>query len=212
LTDTPPVLPAGEHALVRVLSGLLAQRHPEPVDARLLMDPAELAAARPAAVLLALVDSASGPAILLTRRTEHLQHHAGQVSFAGGRADPGDRDLVHTALREAEEEIGLPPELARVLGQLPEFFIPTGYRVTPVLAWLDSEPLLRADPEEVAEIFYLPARLGLDPAAWSVEEIERGGRRRPMWVMEFEGRRIWGATAAILVWLAQRLQAYGVRL
>ncbi len=189
------------HALLESSQGQLDQ----PADGRLLMTPQEQDAAHPAAVLVAVVNLPEGPAILLTRRTEHLQHHAGQISFAGGRTDPADRDPVHTALREAQEEIGLDLADVRILGQLPEFFIPTGYRVTPVLAWLDLPPRLRADPDEVAEIFYLPTRLALDPAAWQLEQLERKGGVRSIWVMTFEGRRIWGATAGILMWLAQTL-------
>ena len=173
------------------------------------MTPEEQDAAHPAAVLGAVVDHDGSPAILLTRRTEHLQHHAGQISFAGGRTDPADRDMVHTALREAAEEIALDAAQVEVLGMLPEFFIPTGYRVTPVLAWLPRLPRLRADPDEVAEIFYLPAALALDPAAWQIEQVDRQGRVRSVWVMNFEGRRIWGATAGILMWLAQALSAAG---
>ena len=194
-----------------LISRWLGETLPHPADGRLLMTPEEQDGARSAAVLVALVDRAEGPAVLLTRRTEHLQHHAGQISFAGGSTDPSDRDAEHTALREAEEEIGLQSSQLRVLGRLPEFFIPTGYRVTPVVAWLDREPELRADPREVAEIFYVPARLALDPAAWRIEEIERNGQRRPVWVMEFEGRRIWGATAGILVWFAEFLRSRGSR-
>jgi 8-oxo-dGTP pyrophosphatase MutT (NUDIX family) len=190
----------------------LAGPLPTPADGRLLMTPEEQEAACPAAVLLALVQVLEGPAILLTRRTDHLQVHAGQISFAGGRTAMEDRDPVHTALREAGEEIGLDARVVRVLGQLPEFFLPSGYRVTPVVAWLDSEPELRADPGEVAEIFYLPARLGLDPGAWQIEEIERFGHRRQVWVMDYQGRRIWGATAGILVWLATLLHSRGVQL
>ena len=177
----------------------------------MLMTPEEQEAALPAAVLLLLVRRASGPAILLTRRTDHLASHAGQISFAGGRANDEDRGAIDTALREAEEEIGLAPAQVTVLGQLPEFFIPTGYRVTPVVGWVDVELELQADPHEVAEIFYLPAALALDARAWRIEEIERGGRLHPVWVMDFEGRRIWGATAGILVWLAQWLEAQGAR-
>lgn len=177
------------------------------------MSAQEQALARPAAVLVVLVaDAVEGVRILLTRRTEHLPNHAGQISFAGGRVDAADRDAVATALREADEEIGLAPHVVRVIGLLPEFLVPTGFRVTPVLAWLDQTPQLCADPDEVAEIFYLPAALGLDPEAWSIEELERGGQRRRLWVMEYEGRRIWGATAAILVWLAGVLRGQGIRL
>lgn len=204
MSATDPDLPA---RLAAALRGTL----PPPMDARVLMSAQEQQAARPAAVLVALVaDVPAGVGILLTRRTEHLPKHGGQISFAGGGVDASDADAVATALREAEEEIGLQPGAARVLGVLPQFLVPTGFRVTPVLAWVDRPPVLRADPAEVAEIFYLPAALGLDPAAWHTEEIERSGRRRTLWAMDFEGRHIWGATAAILVWLGSYLRTQGV--
>lgn len=198
-------------ALGRRLATLLSGPLPPPLDARVLMSAAEMQAARPAAVLVAVAARAEGPGILLTRRNEQLPHHGGQISFAGGRVDPADPDRVATALREASEEIGLDAHAVQVLGTLPEFFVPSGFRVTPVLAWLDREPALRADPAEVAEIFYLPAAQALDPDSWQVEEIERQGRRRTLWVMHFEGRRIWGATAAILVWLGNALRLQGSR-
>lgn len=201
----PPDLP---ERLAAALSGVL----PPAQDAAPLMSPEERQAARPAAVLVALVASPAGLQILLTRRTEHLPNHAGQISFAGGRVDASDRDTVATALREAEEEIGLDARAARVLGVLPEFLVPSGFRITPVLAWLEREPRLQADPSEVAEIFYLPAAIGLDPEAWYQKEVERAGRRRAVWAMDYQERHIWGATAAILVWLGSRLRVAGIRL
>ncbi len=191
--------------LRQVLAGLAWPSLPEPADGRALMTPEEQDAARAAAVLIAIVAGPDEAAVLLTRRTDHLQHHAGQVSFPGGGTDSEDADEVATALREAREEIGLDPATVEVLGVLPAFYIPTGFRVTPVLGWLPQLPRLRADPDEVAEIFLLPVRLALDPAAWRRERIERAGVVRTVWVMDFEGRRIWGATAGILLWLAQAL-------
>lgn len=200
---TDPVAPS--HLRTR-LTRLPGHLHPPAVDGRLLMTEAECAAARPAAVLVALVDRGASAEVLLTRRTDHLRAHAGQISFAGGGCDPGDVDRVATALREAQEELGLPASAVEVLGVLPEYYIPTGFRVTPVLAWLPHLPPLQPDPREVAEVFGLPVQLALDPDAWQTEWVERLGRRRPVRVLHYGGHRIWGATAGILVWLGEALR------
>src|SRR5262245_9698690 len=99
------------------------------------MAPAEIAQATPAAVLVPLVSRAEGVTVLLTQRTSHLTDHAGQISFPGGRVEPGDLSAQATALRESEEEIGLPRNHVTLLGELPTYYIPTGFKVTPVVGW-----------------------------------------------------------------------------
>jgi 8-oxo-dGTP pyrophosphatase MutT (NUDIX family) len=160
----------------------------------------------PAAVLVPIV-SHPEPTVLLTLRGRHLKAHAGQVSFPGGRIEPGDRDAVAAALRETEEEIGLPRAAVRVVGALGEHVTGTGYRVTPVVALVSPPLALRPDPSEVDEVFELPLAAVLDPAARSWREEELLGRVRRFWVVRHERHLIWGATAAMLVALGNALGA-----
>ncbi|MCS6879156.1 MAG: CoA pyrophosphatase [Geminicoccaceae bacterium] len=161
--------------------------------------------ATPAAVLVGLVGHRDGPRILLTRRTEHLRDHAGQISFPGGRIEPTDPDPVAAALREAEEEIGLRRERVEILGALASYRTRTGFLIHPVVGWIDPPIHLRPDPFEVAEVFELPLAFALDRRNHRRDWYERDGRRREFWVLSFEGRYIWGATAGILVNLAHLL-------
>ncbi len=181
----------------------------EAIAARLDSDDgAELsrAALVPAAVLVAIVHGPS-PGILLTKRTSTLTAHAGQVAFPGGRIDAGDASAAAAALREAEEEIGLPPARAELLGRLPDYVTGSGYRITPVLALLEAPPPFVPNPAEVEAIFVLPLRVLLDPSAPQRRRAEFRGRQREFWVWPHEFHYIWGATAAILVHLAHRLRA-----
>lgn len=159
----------------------------------------------PAAVLVAIVHGPS-PGILLTKRTSTLTAHAGQVAFPGGRIDAGDGSAADAALREAEEEVGLPRARAELLGRLPDYVTGSGYRITPVLALLEALPPLVPNPAEVDAIFVLPLRVLLDPSAPQRRRAEFRGRQREFWVWPHE-HYIWGATAAILVHLAHRLRA-----
>lgn len=163
-------------------------------------DPQELAAPpTPAAVLLGLLAAPDGPRILLTQRTAHLKDHAGQISFPGGRIEPHDPDPVAAALREAEEEIGLEPARVEVLGALGEYRTRTGFLIHPVVGWIEPPATFRPDPFEVAEVFEVPLAFALDPANHRRDAYERDGRRREFWVVPYENRYIWGATAGILV-------------
>lgn len=163
---------------------------------------------REAAVLVLLHQSETGPQVLLTRRAEHLRHHAGQVSFPGGALDPTDASPEQAALRELHEEIGLRLEPHVLLGRLPGYRTISGFHVTPLLAWLDTTPKpLVVDPEEVAEVFSVPAELALSPDAYEVRSVTHQGRQYTIHSLDWEGRTIWGATAAMLVRLGQRLQA-----
>ncbi|MBI1397724.1 MAG: CoA pyrophosphatase [Betaproteobacteria bacterium] len=161
----------------------------------------------PAAVLVPLVNRSNGPTILLTQRTAHLHAHAGQISFPGGRVDPGDRDRIDTALRETLEETGLPRECVEPLGCLPEYDIATGFRVTPVVGWVEPPFELAPDPFEVAEIFEVPLAFILDPVNHRRHSEVKDGRLRHYYSMPYQGRNIWGATAGMLHSLFRILSA-----
>lgn len=161
---------------------------------------------RPAAVLIGLVGRRQGAQLLLTRRSEHLNDHAGQISFPGGRVEAGDAGAASAALREAQEEIGLDPGRVEVLGTLPQYRTISGYEVTPVVGWIDAGIELRADPFEVDEFFEVPAAFLMDGANHQRRLVIQGQFRRTVYAMEYVGestggaRRylIWGATAAML--------------
>jgi 8-oxo-dGTP pyrophosphatase MutT (NUDIX family) len=159
---------------------------------------------RPAAVLVGLREGVQ-PRLVLTVRTDHLQDHAGQVAFPGGRTDPEDADAIATALRESEEEIGLARKLVTPLGFLDRFETISGYCVTPVVARIDPEARLYPAPAEVAEVFEVPLSFFLDPANMRRYTMEFRGHRRDMVEFVHGGHRIWGATAAIVFNLLQRM-------
>lgn len=161
---------------------------------------------RPAAVLLLVVDHPGEPAVVFTQRTAHLNDHAGQISFPGGRTDEGDGTPERTALREAREEIGLDPSRVEVLGRLPEYRTSTGFHVTPVVGWAAPPLDYRPDPDEVAEVFEVPLAFLLDVRNHRYESAFYRGRLRKYWAMPFGDRFIWGATAGMLVTF-QRLLA-----
>jgi 8-oxo-dGTP pyrophosphatase MutT (NUDIX family) len=135
----------------------------------------------------------------LTRRTAHLNDHAGQISFPGGRAEPGDADPAQTALRETAEEIGLEAERVEVLGRLHPYVTVTGYRVTPVVGLLTPPLELRPDDFEVAEVFEVPLKFLLDPANHQRNSVSYEGRERHYYAMPYRHYYIWGATAGMLM-------------
>jgi 8-oxo-dGTP pyrophosphatase MutT (NUDIX family) len=158
-----------------------------------------------ASVLVPLI-LGPAPGVLLTRRTAQLSSHAGQVSFPGGRIDPDDADAEAAALREATEEIGLRPEDVDVIGRLDDHLTATGYRITPVVGLIPRGLALQPNPEEVAALLELPMAVLLDPTAPQRREVEYFGRLRQFWVWPHPEHYIWGATAAILMQLAERLR------
>jgi 8-oxo-dGTP pyrophosphatase MutT (NUDIX family) len=161
---------------------------------------------RPSAVLVPLIDRAEGMSVLLTQRTDHLNAHAGQVSFPGGRVEPGDRDCIDTALRETEEEIGLDREHIEVITLLDTYDTMTGFRITPVVGIVRPGFVLELDPFEVADAFEIPIDLALDAARYQRKSRVYQGSRRQFYVLDHDERYIWGATAGILFNLCRRLE------
>jgi 8-oxo-dGTP pyrophosphatase MutT (NUDIX family) len=158
-----------------------------------------------AAVLIPLVPHPEGLTVLFTRRTAHLKSHAGQVSFPGGRVEPGDASAEFTALREAEEEIGLSRDQVEILARLPDYRTRTGFRVTPVVALVQPPLELAPDPREVEEVFEVPLAFLLDPTNRQRRTRQFQGISVGFYVFEYEGRVIWGATAGMLVNLYRML-------
>jgi len=163
------------------------------------------AASTAAAVLIPVVAHAQGLTVLFTQRTTHLRSHSGQVAFPGGRAEAGDASAELTALREAEEEIGLPSAGVEVLARLPDYRTRTGYRVTPVVGLLTPPLSLTPDPHEVAEIFEVPLAFLRDERNCQRRTREFLGQTVGYYVFEYQDRVIWGATAGMLVNLNRML-------
>jgi 8-oxo-dGTP pyrophosphatase MutT (NUDIX family) len=157
------------------------------------------AASTAAAVLIPVVAHAQGLSVLFTQRTPHLRSHSGQVAFPGGRAEPGDASAEFTALREAEEEIGLRPESVELLARLPDYRTRTGFVVTPVIGLLAPPLVLAPDPNEVAEIFEVPLAFLVDERNRQRRTREFQGQTVGYYVFEYQDRIIWGATAGMLV-------------
>ena len=162
-----------------------------------------------AAVMVPLVRRSEGLQVLLTQRTAHLSDHAGQISFPGGRVEREDASREETALRETEEEIGLGRERIKVLGRLPEYEIPSGFRITPVVGWVEPPFELRLDPFEVLAAFEAPLAHFLDPGSYQRREYRFRGRHRHYMAIPYQGRYIWGATAGMLYSLARMLTPEG---
>lgn len=158
----------------------------------------------PAAVLVGITDRPE-PGVILTVRREHMRTHAGQVAFPGGRVDPGE-DSIGAALREAWEELGLDPKEAEIIGETDPYRTITGYVVTPVLAVVPPDQPLSPHEHEVADWFEAPLGFVLDPANQQCKSALFQGRERHYYEIMWEDRRIWGATASMIVNLSRRLQ------
>lgn len=165
----------------------------------------EEAGITPAAVLVPVVDRPE-PTVILTLRPETMRRHAGQVSFPGGRIDPDDDGPIAAALREAEEEIGLPRTAVNVVGIADIYRTVTGFEVTPVVGIVRPGLTLTRQPGEVAAVFEVPLHYLLDPAHQHERTAIWRGRERTYFEIEWEGQRIWGATAAMIVNLSRRLE------
>lgn len=159
----------------------------------------------PAAVLVPIVQRPESLTVLLTERTAHLRDHAGQVSFPGGRSEPADFSPVATALREAHEEVGLDAARVEVLGMLDEYRTGTGFAVRPVVGLVTPPLHLKLDEFEVAGVFEPPLEFLLQATNFSRQPFEHGGVVREYWTVPWQGRHIWGATAAMLVRLREFL-------
>jgi 8-oxo-dGTP pyrophosphatase MutT (NUDIX family) len=155
-----------------------------------------------AAVLVGFVDRPQGPTVLLTQRNAHLADHGGQISFPGGRMEADDADIVAAALRETEEEVGLPRSAVAVAGALEDHGTVSGYRVTPVIGVIRPPLALKLDALEVADAFEVPFAFVCDPANRLTERMTRGDAVREIYTYPYEGRRIWGFTARILARVA----------
>ena len=163
----------------------------------------------PAAVLVPLVDHLSGMTVLLTQRAVTLKDHAGQISFPGGRIEPGDPDAWHAALREAREEIGLLPDYVDVAGYLPDHLVVTGFRVTPVVGFVNPDYELSIAKAEVHDVFEVPLDFILDAANHKSRRRELGDLSIEVHDIPYGDRNIWGATAGMLLTMRRMLQARG---
>jgi len=184
---------------------------PAPREARNLSDgfrlPGRHGAPTPAAVLVPLINRDDGLTVLFTERSRDLPDHPGQISFPGGRVEPGDADAGIAALREAEEEVGLSRERVTLLGRLEPYETVTGYRVTPVVGWVEPPVEIKADPVEVAEVFEVPLAFLLEPANLQRHFRMIGDTRRDYYAIPYGDRYIWGATAAMLLIFDRTLRA-----
>lgn len=161
---------------------------------------------RPSAVLIGIEIYQTVPQLLLTKRSATLKNHPGQIAFPGGRADAGDRDLSHTALREAHEEVGLPHAIVDVIGALPNHETVSNYAITPIIGLIEAPFIEMPEASEVAEIFRVPLSHVLEKSNYRIESRRWRGARRQFWSAPYGPYYIWGATARILYGLAQRME------
>lgn len=162
---------------------------------------------RPAAVLVPILPADGGMSIVLTRRSDSMRNHPGQISFPGGRRDDCDASLVETALRESHEEIALPANSVEVMGYLPDYPTITGYLVTPIVGLLHSSAgkVITPDGVEATDIIHLPVERALDKTAYQRKTVSRHGIEVPIFELQHDGHRIWGATAGMLYQLCLQL-------
>ena len=162
---------------------------------------------REAAVLVPILQRPEGLSVLLTRRADTLRNHRGQVSFPGGRRDPEDLTLAACALRESQEEVGLPPENVEIIGYLDDYPTTTRYRVTPVVGLVRPPENFVFDAVEVAEIFEVPLAVLLDRSSYESKLLSKDGLNVPFFEINHGGHRIWGATAGMLQNLSRKMSA-----
>jgi len=201
--NAKPQLPGQE--AIALTADWLRQRLAGPRQLQAVEEDAVPQRLTPAAVLVPVIERPEGLTVLFTQRTAHLNDHAGQVSFPGGRCEHTDASPVFTALRETEEEICLAPVLIEVLGLLPEYRTGTGFSVTPVVGLVRPPFELNPDSFEVAEVFETPLAFLLDPVNHQRHSMEIAGIVRHYYAMPYEGYFIWGATAGMLVSLHRLL-------
>jgi 8-oxo-dGTP pyrophosphatase MutT (NUDIX family) len=184
--------------------------HPLPPNATGLSDgfrfPGRERRATPAAVLVPIVNRSDGLMVLLTLRSAGLPEHAGQISFPGGRLEADDASAADAALREANEEVGLLAERVTILGELTAYETVTGYRVTPVVGWVEPPVQLRLDPIEVADVFEVPLAFLIDEQNRRRQFRMFGETRVEFWEIPYGERYIWGATAAMILILERTLR------
>ncbi|MCP1726796.1 8-oxo-dGTP pyrophosphatase MutT (NUDIX family) [Natronospira proteinivora] len=164
---------------------------------------------RPAAVLIPIVAHEQEPTILLTRRTDHLADHPGQICFPGGGCEVGDPDLEATALRETREEVGIDADRIHIRGYLRPYMTITGFAVAPVVGLLQPGFAVAPDPFEVAEVFEVPLAHLMDPANHAQQQADFRGHTLSYYQIDWRGYRVWGATAAMLVGMSQILEEDG---
>lgn len=180
--------------------------HPEitpPSNSRVLLSGVK--EFRAAAVLVPIIDHPDEMTVLLTRRPDYMNKHAGQVAFPGGRVDPTDAHPVAAALREAEEEVGLPPHHVEIVGRLDNYHTGTGFQISPIVGIVSPGFLLKPCNYEVAEIFEVPLSFLMNPENHQRKESEFHGRMAQYYAMPYKDYNIWGATAGMLVNLFNRL-------
>lgn len=158
-----------------------------------------------AAVLVGVVDYGDDARVIFTERSSALRNHSGQISFPGGRCDDNDLSAIHTALREAREEIALDAHAVNVLGPMPSYLTGTGYRIEPVVGIVAQPQKFTANPQEVAAIFDVPLSFLMTSANYEIQSREIRGIKRRFYVIQYQDRFIWGATAGIIRMLYERL-------
>lgn len=159
---------------------------------------------RKAAVLIPIICRPE-PTLLLTRRSDHLRKHAGQVAFPGGAVDVTDSSIIYTALREAQEEVAIPPSLVRILGTLKPLDSSTGFQVTPVVGLLPVDVPLHPCEDEVAELFELPLQEAFNLSRYHSLDIHRAGFRHRIYLSWYQQQFVWGLTATIIRQLAEQV-------
>jgi 8-oxo-dGTP pyrophosphatase MutT (NUDIX family) len=203
---TPAAAAFAERVHARLQAGRRLQLEPSDFDLNPDMERslADRTGLRPAAVLIPVV-ARTELTLLLTQRTDTLQHHAGQIAFPGGRIDPGDRDATAAALREAEEEIGLAARHITPLGFLDTYQTGTGFAIAPLIALVEPGFTITPEPGEVADVFEVPLGFLMNPVNHQLRTGVWKGSERRFYAMPYENRYIWGATAGILKNMHERL-------